>query len=48
MTEVRVFVMSLARLYKDGKVTKTKLNALLKGNKISQEELDYIVAFKTA
>jgi hypothetical protein len=48
MTEVRAFVMSLARLYKDGKITKTKLNTLLKDKKISQEEFDYIIAFKNA
>ena len=39
-----VFIESLKRLYKAGKVTVEKLDTLKTEEKISQEEYDYIAA----
>ena len=36
------FVESLARLYRNGKVTKEKIQSLLDKNKITQIEYDYV------
>ena len=38
------FVKSLRRLYKAGRVTLAKLQAMLQQGKITQEEFDYITA----
>ena len=37
------FVESLKRLYSAKRITKKKLNSLLKANKITQEEYNYII-----
>ena len=36
-------IESLKRLYRDGKITKEKLQKMLKDKKITQVEYDYIV-----
>ena len=38
------FVESLKRLYKAGRVTDEKLQALLSNGEITQEEYDYIIS----
>lgn len=40
---MRQLVESLKRLYEQGKVTKDKLAQMVKENKITQEEFDFIV-----
>lgn len=40
------FTESLARLYKDNKIEKKKLNNLLSSKKISQQEYNYIIKQK--
>lgn len=37
-----IFVESLKRIFRDGKVSEEKLQQLLKENKINKEEFDYI------
>ena len=44
MVTMRVFVESLKRLYKSGKVTLTQIQAYLANGKITTEEYDYITA----
>ena len=44
MVTMRVFVESLKRLYKSGKVTLAQIQAYLSSGKISAEEYDYITA----
>ena len=41
---MNLFVDSLFRLYKNGQVTKEKINALLSSEKITQQEYDYIIS----
>jgi hypothetical protein len=43
---MRRFVESLKRLYKAGRVTEIRLQALLNNNEITQEEYDYIISTK--
>lgn len=38
------FVESLWRLYRDGKISKQKLDALLASKKINKQEYDYIIS----
>ena len=38
-----IFVESLKRLYKDGKVNKEKIVKLFESDKITKEELSYIL-----
>ena len=44
MVTMRVFVESLKRLYKSGKVTLTQIQTYLANGKITAEEYDYITA----
>ena len=39
-------VESLARLYKDNKISDSKLNKLLSDKKINKQEYDYIISVK--
>ena len=41
-----LFVESIKRLYKDGKITKEKVVELYEGKKITEEELSYILDVK--
>ena len=41
---MNVLVESFKRLYKNGQLTKEKLDSLLKENKISKEEYEYILS----
>lgn len=38
------FVESLYRLYKDNRIKKDKIDALLSSKKITQQEYDYIIS----
>ena len=40
------FVESLARLYKEEKINKVKLDELLSSKKINKQEYDYIISVK--
>lgn len=44
MKEFSVFVESMRRLYKDGKVSKDKICELFESEKITEEEKNYILA----
>lgn len=39
-----LFVESIKRLYRDGKIAKVKILELHKGNKITDKELKYILS----
>lgn len=41
-----LFVESIKRLYKDGKIGKEKIVELYEGKKITEEELSYILDVK--
>ena len=43
MKEFSVFVESMRRLYRDGKVNKNKIVALYESGKITDEEKSYIL-----
>lgn len=43
---MRQLVLSLARLYQSFKITEEKLAELLKANKITKEEYNYIISTK--
>lgn len=40
------FVESLARLYKDNKIQKNKIDSLLTNKKITQVEYEYIISVR--
>ena len=40
------FIESLARLYKNNKISDSKLNKLLSDKKINKQEYEYIVSVK--
>lgn len=40
------FIESLYRLYKEEKINKSKLDALLSSKKITKQEYDYVISAK--
>lgn len=44
--EFSQFVMSVSRLYRDGKILQSEINKLLKDKKINEKEYKYIISCK--